>query len=148
MTPKRFFIYAVLGLLGIYLLIKFIKWAYNFSVKRRQAYLNSEYYLFQKVIKVLKGENKKAFFEYLTLWMLYLDLKEQSFDYFLKTHGTDNLKSEYNNFVEALFNTDSKSPNNFNELLLALKASRKQYFEGIRKDKQHTANADWLNPTN
>jgi len=148
MTPKRFLIYAVLGLLGIYLLIKFIKWAYNFSIKRRQAYLNSEHYLFQKVVKALKIENKKGFFEHLTLWMLHLDLKEQSFDYFLITHGTDNLKSEYNNFVEALFNTDSKSPNNFNDLLLALKASRKQYFEGIRKDKQHTANADWLNPTN
>ena len=108
---------------------------------------SAEHFLFQKVVKALKGKNKKVFFEQLTVWMLHLDLELHSFDYFLKTYGTDNLKKEYSMFVKAMFLKESKSVNNYNELLLALRNSRKNYFAFKHSSKQNATYSDWLNPT-
>lgn len=148
MTPKRFVVLAVLGLLLVYVLYKCIVWAYFYSLKHYKNYLDSEYYRFRKVVAALKKENSKQFLEQLTLWMLRLDLKEKSFDYFLKTYGTKNLITEYDKFTEALFKLDTIGRVENSKLLIeALKNSRKSYFKMMHSNATNRVQKEWLNPT-
>ena len=143
-TPKRFLILAILSLLGIYLLIKLIIWLYQISKKKYKAYLVSEKYYFNKVSKSIRKENTHELMQNLTLWILQLNINEHNFDYFLKTYGTNELKSEYQNLKIKLYNSGSKeTPVNYNKLLSSLKASRKNYF---MKPNKNIIYSDWLNP--
>ncbi|MCX7546642.1 BatD family protein [Xanthomarina sp. F1114] len=147
MTPKRFLLLVIFGLLAIYVLIKLLKWFIPFSKKKYQAYLHSEKYLFTKVTRALRQKNARGFLEQLTKWMLHLDLEEQSFDYFLKTYGTEDLKREYSQLMANLFQNERPALSNSSALLSALKASRKQYFETLEEKSKAKLDTDWLNPT-
>ncbi|MCO4820668.1 MAG: BatD family protein [Flavobacteriaceae bacterium] len=149
MTPKRFVIWVVLGVLGIFILFKILKWMYFFCVKKYSTYINSEYYQFKKVLQAIKQDNNKVFIEQLTLWMLRLELSEQSFDFFLKTYGTENLKREYNRCIELMFKSESGDRfENSKVLMDALKISRKSYYHNIQNKAIEVLKTDWLNPTN
>lgn len=145
MAPKQFLLVFLISIVAIYIFIKLAKWLYLFMKNRYKGYLNSEKYYFSKVSKALKQKDANTFVNNLSIWMLHLNMSETNFDYFLNTYGTEELKHEYDNLKNRLFNSEENHIN-FNLLLSALKASRKNYLRKSVKSERKLY-SDWLNPT-
>ncbi|MGY0393380.1 BatD family protein [Bizionia sp. KMM 8389] len=145
-TPKRFVIYLVLLVLASYVLFRLLKWLIPYSKKSYTAYIHSERYMFSKVSHALKKKHAEEFIKLLTQWMLLLDLETQSFDYFIKVYGTDNLKTEYNKLLSNMYQNNTNSVSNSSALLEALKASRARYFKVLEARDKPKLDSDWLNP--
>jgi hypothetical protein len=146
MTPKRFLLLVILGFVSVYILFKLMKWAFKFTKTSYKNYIQSEKYLFSKVVSALKHKNAHDFLERLTMWMLLLDLPDHSFDWFVKIYGTESLKKEYGELLTHFFQAEEKSLNNASQLIIALKASRKKYFVQQTKNKAVSSDVTWLNP--
>lgn len=145
-TLKQFLLITILCVIGFYILIRLIKRIFNYSKKRYEKYLDSEKYYFNKVSKSLKHNDAHTFMRHLTVWTLRLNINEHNFDYFLKTYGTQELKSEYQNLKIKLYDSRSKVTTvNYQSILISLKASRKKY---LTKSIKHKSYSGWLNPIN
>lgn len=146
MSPKRFIVSVILGFLILYLVIKLIIWLIRAIRKSYSNYLNSERYLFLKVIRSLKKRNTHDFYVMLNVWVLHLNMKEHNFEYFLRNYGTDDLKKAYGAMNNSLFENESKKTIDYHAVLEAIKASRKKYFNQLKEDKKVKLDTDWLNP--
>ncbi len=146
MSPKRFLLVLVLGLLALYIAIKLTVWLVKTTKKAYHNYIHSERYLFQKVLRGLRKKDVHDFYVRLNVWVLHLDLKEHHFDYFLKTYGTTDLKKSYQQLNVDLFEKATKQGTDYHSILVGLKASRKNYFNQQKADKTLTLDANWLNP--
>lgn len=146
MSPKRFLVSVVLGVLILYLVIKLIIWLIKTIRKSYHNYLNSERYLFQKVIMSLKKRNVHDFYVRLNVWVLHLNMKEHNFDYFLKTYGTDDLKVAYDKMNNSLFEKESENSIDYHTILEEMKISRKNYFNKLKENDKMKLDTDWLNP--
>ena len=103
LSPKTFIKYLLGFIIGIYILLKLIKKGYHLYINYRNRYLKSENYAFNKVVKTIKEKKFKAFLISCNSWLIKLELKETSWDLFLKKYGTQKLKEVFNEMNETTF---------------------------------------------
>ena len=148
-SPKEFFKFLILSLIGLYFLIKIIKWSYLNSIKKYNTYLNSEKFAFRNIEEALNKKDLKKYLNFIHKWLFKLELKEPTLDYFTQNYGTEALKTLVKEYQNEIFNHGHSNTVNFSDLLKELKNSRKYYFKAVKDKRKKTLQRSyqkWLNP--
>lgn len=149
MTWQQFLKLILLVLAVSVVAYYFIRWAYFYIKRKYSAYIGSEKNAYRKVSRSLRAKNGYKFFNEAKLWMLKLDLKESSLDYFIVHHGTEELRENYVVLKKAIFNNSTTLRPNYPELHKELNAARKRFLkkqETLQKHEIRERQKDWLNP--
>lgn len=129
---KEFLVLAVLSLLFLFYFIKLIIKVARKIKQKKQAYMGSESYHFDKLLKSIRLNNRKIILKNLYNWVDSLNLKEPTISYLLTNFGLPS-KSTINEFIESV-NAGKISKSE-------LKSLRKNY------QKPTTASSTtWINP--
>lgn len=149
LKPLTFLKYLGFLIVGIFLLIKLFIKGYSSYTNYRKKYLQSEVYAFNNLIKTINHKDFKAFLAKTNHWVSKLTMKEASWNNFLNTYGSSELKDIVNKMNETIFKQQKPcEPNLYSQLLQELKRARKNYFnQQSEKLSSKTKQNKWLNPT-
>ena len=148
MTPKEFFKYLVLVLIGGFILLNIFKKLWKILVQQQKRRLQSEAYSFKKVTAAIQKKDFNEFLKQVNSWLLKLNKKSILFNDFVEKYGSNDLKEVLDKMNEAYFkNQSSCDESSFRKLNKALKSSRKNYLLQQKKSVKDNGKNNWLNPT-
>lgn len=147
---KTFIKYLIFGLIGLFLVYKFIRWAIRFGTKRYKAYRASEAYAFKKLKREINHNHQFAVLNALKVWLLKLNPEIPSMDGFIKRYGNDDLLLQYNQLERRMLQ-DGKSSYNASAFKKGLVSARTAYLNHLKLKPEASQTKDvkskWLNPT-
>ncbi|MCG2461705.1 BatD family protein [Flavobacteriaceae bacterium F89] len=126
-----------------------LKWALLNVRERYRTYKESEQNAFRRVRWSLRYKKKSKFFDFAKRWLLKLELKERSLDFFIQQYGTENLRQNYIILKTNVFDNNTSINPNYSVLNKELALARKQFLKkrmSVQKHEVQQQEKDWLNP--
>ncbi|MCK5857264.1 MAG: BatD family protein [Bacteroidales bacterium] len=140
LSLKQLIIYSVPVIILLYIVFRLLKWLFikkriiQHLKQKRVEYLNSEKYMFKKLVSTLKHKPKDQQVTAIYNWVDSLMLSEPSLQYLANNYGNKEFVVE----VESFFNNKDKELS-----IKLLKQSRKNY---LSNRNNQTKPIVWINP--